>query len=271
MESLFLNTALVLYLFSMVGYLTSLLVRRVTAAKISTWILGGAFAVHTLFIAYRWLETGHSPVVHLFEALSFIAWAVSGIYLAFQIRTKTRVLGAFVSPVVVVLVITASSRITGTVTIPEILRGPWVSAHVLSILTGGALFALACLSGIMYLVQDNLIKNRKGYGFSRFLPSLRELDRINHVCIVAGFLLLTFGVIAGSVWAGTVWGRLWQWDPKQVCTLISWALYAILIHQRLAIGWKGRKAAFLSIIAFAILLFTFVGVNIFFVTVHNFV
>jgi cytochrome c-type biogenesis protein CcsB len=214
---------------------------------------------------------GYSPVTNLYESLSFIAWAVSGIYLIFQVRTKTRILGAFVSPVVLVMAITASARLMEDTTIPAILMGSWVPVHVGLTLTGGALFALACLAGIMYLVQDNLIRSKRAFGFTRILPSLKELDRINHICIVAGFVLLTLGIIAGSIWARNVWGSHWQWDPKQVSTLISWVLYALLLHQRLAIGWKGRKVAFLSIIAFIILLFTFVGVNMFFVTVHNFI
>ncbi|MBW2673423.1 MAG: cytochrome c biogenesis protein CcsA [Deltaproteobacteria bacterium] len=100
--------------------------------------------------------------------------------------------------------------------------------------------------------------------------SLGDLDRINHLCTVWGFPLLTFGIIAGSIWARTVWGSNWHWDPKQVFTAVSWVLYAVLVHQRIAIGWKGRKVALLSIIAFAGLLFAFIGVNALFVTMHRF-
>jgi cytochrome c-type biogenesis protein CcsB len=271
MGSLFFKVALVLYFLSMLGYIASLVVRRVQVAKASTWILFSAFAVHTASIIFRWVETGHSPITNLYESLSFIAWAVSGSYLIFQVKTKTRILGAFVSPVVLVMAITASARLMEDTAIPSILMSSWVPVHVLLTLTGSALFALACLSGIMYLLQDNLIRNKKAYGFSHLLPSLRDLDRINNICLVAGFILLTLGIIAGSIWARNVWGSHWQWDPKQVSTLISWILYALLLHQRLAIGWKGRKAAVFSIVAFVILLFTFVGVNIFFVTVHNFI
>ncbi|MBN2284764.1 MAG: cytochrome c biogenesis protein CcsA [Deltaproteobacteria bacterium] len=270
MESLLFKTALLLYALSTVGYMVSLLMKRVLAAKVSTWVLCAAFAVHSVYIVFRWVAAGYNPAVNLYEALSFSAWAIAGVYLLSQVKTKTRVLGAFVSPIVLVLAITALPRAAGDLAIPAMLRSTWVSAHVASILIAGALLALACIAGIAYLVQDNLLKKKRGYGFIRLLPPLRDLDRINHVSIVAGFFLLTFGVVAGSVWAGTVWGSRWYWDPKQVCTLISWFLYAVLLHQRLAIGWKGRKAALLSIIAFGILLFAFVGVNIFFVTVHHF-
>jgi len=270
MEMVFLRIALAAYFVSTAGYIASLFVGRVRVAKIATWIFSLAFSLHTVCIVMQWAGTDLTPSSNIYGSFSFIAWAVSGAYLAFQTKTKTRILGAFVSPSVLVMMIAASSGFVDNVSIPPALNGPWVSVHVVLLLTGGAFLVLACLTGIMYLLQDNLIRNKKVRGFSGLLPSLRELDRINHICIIWGFPLLTFGIIAGSIWARTVWGSNWHWDPKQIFTVISWIIYATLIHQRLVIGWKGRKAALLSIIAFAGLFFAFVGVNVFFVTMHNF-
>lgn len=273
MDILFFKIALCAYLISTLGYIASLLIGRVLIARASTWILLGAFIVHTVYFLFRGIETGHSPFINLYESLSFFAWAISGIYLAFQVKTKTRVLGAFVSPIAFLLMMAASTSggLGGDVSMPAILQGRWVTIHVILSVAGEALFALACLAGVMYLIQDGFIKSKKVSGFSRLLPSLRDLDRINHICLLWGFPLLTLGVIAGSIWARTVWGSHWHWDPKQVWTLIAWAFYAVLLHQRLAIGWKGRKIAFFSIVAFLILLFAFVGVYMFFTTSHRFV
>ncbi|MBW2558370.1 MAG: cytochrome c biogenesis protein CcsA [Deltaproteobacteria bacterium] len=270
MGMIFFKIALVAYFVSTVGYVSSLFVGRVKVAKLSMWVFSLAFALHTVCIVIQWTGVASIPSANIYGSLSFIAWAISGAYLAFQTKTKTRVLGAFVSPAILVMMIAASSGLMCGVSIPPALRGPWVIVHVLLLLTGGALFALACLAGAMYLLQDNLIKSKKVSGFSRMFPSLRDLDRINHICIVWGFPLLTFGIIAGSIWAWTVWGSSWYWDPKQIFTAVSWVIYAILVHQRIVIGWSGRKAAVLSIVAFAGLLFAFIGVNVFFVTIHNF-
>ena len=270
MDIIIFKCALAVYLVSTVAYFGSLLVRRVLIAKTATWVLLAAFILHTVYIVIRWTNTGHSPVVNSFEAISFIAWAITGAYLAFQTRTKTRVLGAFVAPLALILAIVSSAGVLEDVRIPNMLKTSWVTIHVVFSLVGGALFAVACCSAIMYLVQDNLIRKRKIDSLSRFLPPLRDLDRINHISVVWGFLLLTLGIVAGAVWARTVWGSHLQGDPKQVATVISWLMCGLLVHQRLAIGWKGKKAAFLSIGAFAVLLFAFVGVNIFFVTVHTF-
>jgi cytochrome c-type biogenesis protein CcsB len=273
MDIFLFKIALTAYFLSTLGYTASILIRRVLIAKTSTWVLFAAFAIHSGYIVFRLITTGHSPVVNLHESLSFIAWAISGSYLAFQMKTKTRILGAIVSPLALVLMIETSAfgGLAEGAALPSVLKGWWVSLHTVLALSGEALFALACCAGIMYLIQDNLIRRKKAYSFSRLLPPLRDLDRINHISILWGFPLLTLGIIAGAIWAHTVWGRHWQWDPKQVWTMITWFLYAFLLHQRLAFGWKGRKAAVFSIVAFGILLFAVIGVHIFFVTVHDFV
>ena len=244
MEIMFFRIALVAYFVSTAGYIISLFVGRVRVAKVSMWVFSLAFALHTVYIAIQWMGAASTPTANIYGSLSFVAWAVSGAYLAFQTKTKTRVLGVFVSPAVLVMMIAASAGLMDGVSLPSALRGPWVPVHVVLLLTGGALFALACLAGTMYLLQDNLIKSKKVRGFSGLLPSLRDLDRINHICIVWGFPLLTLGIIAGSIWARTVWGSSWHWDPKQIFTAISWVIYATLVHQRMIIGWKGKRRPF---------------------------
>ena len=271
MELLFLKAALVVYLISALGYMCSLYVRRVLAAKVSTWILFAAFVFHTVFFALRYSKTGQTPVISLHETLSFFAWAMAGIYLAFQLKTKTRVLGAFVSPLTFLLMIVASPGLGGHVSLPGILQSNLVPVHVILAVTGEALFALASCAGAMYLIQEGMIKNKRMSGFIRIFPSLTDLDRINHICLMWGFPLLTLGILVGSIWARTAWGSLWQWDPKQVWTLTAWFAYALLLHQRLAIGWKGRKAALFSLVAFAILLASLFFINMFFVTAHTFI
>jgi cytochrome c-type biogenesis protein CcsB len=270
MDVLFFKIALALYLLSTAGYIASLLVRRVLAAKVSTWILLSAFAVQGLSIFFRYVRVGHTPVIGLHDSLSFFVLAMTGTYLAFQLKTKTRVLGAFVSPIAFFMMMVASVSLGGDVSLPDILKGGLVPFHAILSITGEALFALACCAGAMYLIQDGFIKHRHITAFSRLLPPLRDLDRISHVSLLWGFPLLTLGAIAGALWARTVWGSHWSWDPKQVWTLMAWLLYALVLHQRLAIGWNGRKAALLSIGALFLMLAALIGVNVFFTTAHRF-
>ena len=134
---------------------------------------------------------------------------------------------------------------------------------MITLFAGDAAFALACGLGILYLIQEKAIKSRQPGFFFRRLPSLDLLDTAGYAAIVAGFSLMSVGLVSGFIFAKTVWGRFFAWDPKEVWSCITWIVYAVLIHARLAFGWRGRKAAILSIIGFAVLLFTFFGVNFF--------
>ena len=268
------NAALIAYLAATVGYLAALPMKRVTPARISAWILLTAFVLHGFAFALRWAWMGMNPVVNLADALSFLALVVAGSYLIIQWKAKVKILGIFIAPVALFLVIGASAGYGGITQNLEILRqlkGGLVTTHVILSIMGEALFAVAGCAGLVYLIQNDFLKHRKVTWFSRMLPSLGDLDRINRVCLLAGFPLLTLGIIAGSIWARAVWGSHWDWDPKQVWTLIVWLVYAVLLHQRLAIGWSGRKAAIGSVIAVVVLLFMLVGVNAFHNTTHRFV
>ena len=114
----------------------------------------------------------------------------------------------------------------------------------------------------MYLIQEHFLKRRRLGPLYQKLPSLDILDEINYRCLTFGFPLLTVAIITGAIWAETAWGTYWSWDPKETWSLITWFIYAALLHGRLTTGWRGRRAAVLSIIGFFVLLFTFLGVNL---------
>jgi cytochrome c-type biogenesis protein CcsB len=99
---------------------------------------------------------------------------------------------------------------------------------------------------------------------------MESLDDIIYKTIAIGFLLLTIGIITGAVWANYAWGSYWSWDPKETWSLITWFMYAAFIHARLTRGWHGRKTAILSIIGFAAVLFTFLGVNFLLSGLHSY-
>ena len=135
---------------------------------------------------------------------------------------------------------------------------------------GNGMFAITFLAAIMYLILERSIKQKKFGSFYSRLPSLATLDSINYYSLVYGFVFLTLGMITGSVYAQYLIGTYWQWDPKEVWSLITWISYAVLIHERLTVGWRGRKAALLSIVCFCILIFTFLGSSLWLGGYHSF-
>jgi cytochrome c-type biogenesis protein CcsB len=215
-------------------------------------------------------STGTAPVLSMKSAISFFAWAIVGVYLIFQMRFRLMVLGSFIAPLVAILLIVSSSMQSIDVPVRPMFRSMWLTIHVITVFIGNALFAITFVSSIMYLIQEKQIKNKTlGAMYSR-LPSLATLDSINYHSLIYGFPFLTIGMIAGAIYAQHALGTYWQWDPKEVWTLITWLLYAILLHERLMVGWQGRRAAIMSIICFMVLIFTFLGASLLLGGYHSF-
>jgi len=253
------------------GYLLSLLIKRVMLAKVSTWVLIVAFGFLTLNLLTAFMNSAGPVNLGSRAFLLFCAWAIAGLYLGFQFKTKTRSLGAFISPFILLLMIAAAGQETGKSLLPENLRSWLTTLHLAFAIIGEALFVLASCAGAMYVIQNGLLKHKKLGKMSRLLPSLHDLDRINHLCLLWGFPILTIGIIAGAVFAGMAWNTLWPTDPKIIWSLAAWLVYGFLLHQRLAIGWRGSRMAVLSCVVFILFLLSFFVVRFYFATLHDFI
>ena len=140
------------------------------------------------------------------------------------------------------------------------LKSNWLIAHVITCFIGYAAFAIAFGISLMFLLKRNGI-NVVSVLTSRF-PDSEKLDELTHQMVMLGFLFLTAGIITGAVWADSAWGRYWGWDPKETWSLITWFIYATLLHARLMRGWRGKRIALFSILGFGAVLFTDFGVNL---------
>jgi len=263
--------ALSLTLLSTGGFIVYIVIKEHERVFLLSWIaLSAGFVFHTLFLADRYYFLGVAPVITLKSSLSFFAWCITGTYLFFHARYRLRVLGSFVAPLAAIMMI-ISAVIPGTeITVNPILRSAWFIVHVATIFIGHGFFAITFTSAVMYLIQERRIKKKTLGSFYKRLPSLETLDSINHHSIIYGFPFLTVGMIAGSIYAQYALGSYWRWDPKEVWTLITWMAYAMLLHERLAVGWRGRRAAMMSIICFFILIFTFIGGSLWLNSYHTF-
>lgn len=270
MTSPLFSLALGLYLLAAGGLIVFIIGQQKWVFRSSFGILVAGFVCHTLFLGYGYYELGTAPVLDLRSALSFFAWSIVGVYLVVQARFKLMVLGSFVAPLAAFLMIISSAMPLTAGPVKPLFKSLWLTLHVGTVFAGDALLAMAFLAAVMYLLQERQIKKKRlGSIYSR-LPSLATLDHINYYAIMYGFPFLTIGMITGSIYAQVALGRYWQWDPKEVWSLVVWLFYAALLHQRLAVGWQGRRAAVMSIICFGILLFTFVGVSLLMGGYHSF-
>jgi cytochrome c-type biogenesis protein CcsB len=263
MAGLLFDGAVALYLLGAVLALVHLLAGRPGAGRAARGVTLAGLAAHTGSLAARYAEAHVAPAAGLYDAVSFLAWAIVGASLVFQRRYRVQVLGAFATPLAALLMLAVSSAPALPVPPAPTLRSLWLPVHVTLVFLGDALLALAACAGLMYLMQERTLKTKQLGPFTRRLPSLEALDALNLRSLLLGFPLLTLGLLSGAVWARLAWGTFWSWEPKVVLSVLTWILYAVLLHGRLTIGWRGRRAAVGAIAGFVAVLFTLVGVGLF--------
>ena len=270
MNALLFDATLALYAVATLLYLAYLLKPQQLLGRAGRWAITTGFLAHCAYTLSRYLEAGHPPVTNLHEALSFFSLAIVGVFLVFERRYRVFILGSFVTPLALTALIASASLSATIAPLKPALQSKWLLVHTLLAFFGYAAFAVSFGASVMYLIQSHFVKKRKLGSLFQKLPPLDMLDDISYRCLTFGFPLLTFAIIAGAIWADSAWGTYWSWDPKETWSLITWFVYAALLHGRLTTGWRGRKAAMLSIFGFCIMLFTFLGVNLLMPGLHSY-
>jgi cytochrome c-type biogenesis protein CcsB len=267
-SSLLLSTTTFVYGFAGFLYLFAWVFRKPVAATSATGVAVAGWVLNAAGLGLRWAESyrmgfGHAPLSNLYESLVFFAWATMAVYFYIEWRYRNRVIGAFSAPIAFLTMAYASlsPNISDRIQplIPA-LKSNWLIAHVITCFIGYGAFAVACGVGFMYLLKAGRAESERGPAGR--LPSVSVLDELMHRLIMFGFLFLSAGIITGAVWANSAWGRYWGWDPKETWSLITWLVYAALLHARMMRGWRGRRIACLSIVGFGAVLFTYFGVNL---------
>jgi cytochrome c-type biogenesis protein CcsB len=264
------------YLAVTIIYLLHAVTGNQKVGLVATAALIATVGVQTIGLGYRWVEThqtgyGYVPLSNMYESLVFFSWTIAIIYLVIEFIYKQKTIGVFVIPFGFLFIALTSiipgvnSKITPLL---PVLKSPWLAIHVITCFVGYAAFAVSFWFSILYIVREKREKTAQSQ--RRFLPSSRLLDEISYRSILIGFPMLTLGIVTGAAWANYAWGSYWTWDPKETWSLITWFIYAAFLHARLARGWSGRKTAFLSIIGFAAVIFTYFGVNYLLSGLHSY-
>ena len=252
---------ILLYLLSTVGYILYLFAQKDRYHRLAYRVMMGGFVIHTVLIIYEFFRIGHIPAQNLHQTLVIAGWSLAGVFLMIKYRYRLNILGVFAAPLTTAVMIAAFWVPSVSMEPAPLFKSLWLVFHIVMIFIAEASLALACGTGILYLIQENAIKTKSHKFFFKRLPSLESLDRTGYGFIATGFTLLTIGLITGFVYAQLAWGKFWSWDNKEIWSVISWLIYAALLHGRLVSGWRGRRAAVMAIIGFVALLFTFFGVN----------
>ena len=258
------------------AYLAHFARRDRTTGRLATALLSLAVLAHTFLIGMQTVQAGHAPLVGTTAAVSAFVWLLGISYLYVELTTDERAMGVLVSALLALLFLIPALD-PAVNPRPPLLRSPLFTVHVLSMLFAYASFALAFVLGITYVLLFKEIKAKHlGYFYAR-LPSLQVLDVMNGRVVTIGWLFLTVGIGVGAIWAGQVQASpdpraqaMSLQDPKILVAFVSWGVYSFAVIARRAIGWSGRRSAWISALAFVIVLLNFVPVGYFLTKSHNF-
>lgn len=248
--------------FAVIGYVgaTGLALAHLVQRDELIYRLGGmatlaGWVLHTAALVTLAVETARPPIGTFPEAVSLAVWVAVLLEVWVERQHGVKVLGAFVLPVALMLLMSAVTR-------PELpqmqraLSGAWLWVHIVLALVGIAALVVNFAGAVMYLLQERQLRAKRPGAFYYRLPSLETLDRVTYRTLALGFPFLTTGLILGTLWASQVWGRLFIFDPLAVLSIVAWSIYAATLAGRAAAGWHGRRAAYFSIVGFAALVLT---------------
>jgi cytochrome c-type biogenesis protein CcsB len=216
----------------------------------------------TASLLFRTIATQHGPFANMYEFSIAFAWGTLAMYLYFERRYHQRVLGLVALPIALAMLLYAMT-IPSTIDplVPALQNNLLLSVHVAVAIVAYGTFTVSFAAAVLYLVQGE--KGRAG------LPSRELLDEISYKAVMVGFPFLTLTIVLGAVWANEAWGTYWSWDPKETASLVTWLIYGAYLHARVVRGWRGERAAYLLILGFAAVLFTYFG-NLFFGGLHSY-
>ncbi len=239
-------------------FLAFLLHRSEVLSRVSVFVAGSGFLVHTAALGMVTVSTGHVPIMTFQDAMSFFAWGLVLVFLVVGLKRGLQVLGAFILPLAFLSLVSATLAPVDAGTIAPVFQTVWV--HVTLSILGTIGFAVAFVAGLMYLMQERLLKSKQFNVLYFKLPPLDFLDALNQRSILFGFPLLTLGILTGAVSAQLTLGSYLSWNPEQVWALITWVFYFVVLMGRVTAGWRAKRAAYLTIVGFAGVILTFVGI-----------
>jgi cytochrome c-type biogenesis protein CcsB len=234
--------------------------RRIEWGRVAILMNIVAWAIHGAEIITRGMAAGRVPWGNMYEFVSAITFAAVTVYLVMLWRYKVSWLGPFLMvAVVIALGIATIWLYNDPGPLRPALHSYWIAIHVTAAVTATGTFTVAGVATVLYVIRTKVAA--KPGGILDRVPGAEALDRLAHRTIMFAFPIWTFAIIAGAIWADSAWGRYWGWDPKETWSFITWIGYACYLHARATAGWRGRKAAVISLVAFACLLFNFFGIN----------
>jgi ABC-type transport system involved in cytochrome c biogenesis permease subunit len=237
----------------------ALVAQRNSLFRVATVAMLIGFVAHTGLLLAGFVEEGHLPAIGIQEICSYLGWALLLYYLVVQTRYPTSALAGLLFPTATTLMIISAFAPALRQVPPSLPGQPFLfSIHAGFVLLAYAAFLTMFMAGVLYIVQEREIKGKHFGAMFRRLPSLDTCDTIGFRSLAVGFVLLTLGIGVGMAWSRLRGDDLWRGDPTEIFAVGTWLIYLVLMHYRLTAGWRGRRAALVSIVGFCLVIFTLV-------------
>lgn len=249
---------MVLYFVATMSFLAYLLRRSEALSNVSLAFTAAGFISHTVALVIRMVEVSSTVPPSFSDALSFFSWMIILVFVLVEFRHRIHVLGSFMVPLALVSLVSSAALPETVPTLQPVFKTLWF--HVTLSMLGTVGFTVAFVAGLMYLIQDRLLKSKQFNVLYSKLPALDFLDHLNQQSIVLGFPLLTLGIVTGAISAEFARGSYVSWNPEQIWALVTWVFYFVVLLGRLTVGWRAKRAAYLTVIGFACVILTLVGV-----------
>jgi cytochrome c-type biogenesis protein CcsB len=232
---------------------------------------------HVVAVTTRGLAVHRAPWGNMYEFITALTCVAAIFFCYILVRYRAWALGVFVMGAVVIALGLAEALInTPAGPLVPALQSYWLSIHVTAMTLATGIFFVAAVLGIMYLVAERYRKRvaagkaEPGNGLIARIPSAAQLDKLTYRTVVFGFPVWTFGVMAGAIWADQAWGRYWGWDPVETWAFVTWVIYAAYLHARATAGWRGARAHYIQLLAFATLMVNIFVIQIFITGMHSY-
>src|SRR5215471_2295949 len=247
MSVIWLRVAAGLYSLGLLHAILTLVRRREHLFRVAlgAFVLGSVF--HLVSITEEGIVNNRCPITNLYETLSMCAFLIVVVFLAIHLRYKVESLSVFIFPLVFVMALVATLGNPVSAWTSPIVRTTWLTVHIVLVLLGYAALLITAVASVLYLFQERELKAKRPNKFYYRLPALGTLDELISKFMAVGFVLITLAVIAGSTWAFIELKADWIRQPKIVISFFTWGVYLALVCLRVTAGWRGRKAAILTI------------------------
>lgn len=271
-EVMIMFAATVVYALASACLVIAVVFGKAKVERAGIWLSAAGFGIQVVSVAWRWIRVGHGPSLGFYEVASLLSLIGVGLFLTLVLMYRGfAVAGVAIVPLSLLILGASMLASKGADAVSGSLASFWLAIHVLfaNLAYGG--YAAAFVLSIAFLMREKT-EDGKPVRFVKLLERLPEqeiVDDLTFKFVGAGFIFQGIMIASGAVWANEAWGRYWGWDPMETWSLIAWAVYAIYLHLRLTMGWRGRRAAWVTVLALPVLVFSLLGVPIVYKSIHG--